>query len=215
MAQAALRALLAGPTASELAAAPGLSSGVPGDTLLFGVSIADGVARVDLSEEFGSGGGEASLFGRIAQVVYTVTQFSTVRAVELRLDGRPAPLFTGDGAPLDRPAVRDDYLRFLPPVFVDRPWSGQSVDSPLRLTGRANVFEARFFAEVSDAGGRSLGRTAVMATCGSGCWGDFDVRLPFNEPGTRRGWLSVWTASPRDGSVQDLRRYPIVFGSGG
>ena len=59
VAAAALRELCAGPTDEEQAA--GLTSNVPESTELLGVTIRDGVAYVDLSSEYASGGGSLSM----------------------------------------------------------------------------------------------------------------------------------------------------------
>jgi len=48
-----------------------------------------GVARVDLSSDFETGGSSRSLQLRLAQVVYTLTQFPTVSAVRFSVDGTP------------------------------------------------------------------------------------------------------------------------------
>src|SRR5437870_3641817 len=65
--RAALTALLAGPSAEEKAA--GLASSVPTGTQLLGLSIVDGIATVDLSGGFDSGGGTLSERMRLAEVV--------------------------------------------------------------------------------------------------------------------------------------------------
>jgi hypothetical protein len=52
------------------------------------MNIDDGLATIDLSREFEAGGGSLSMFGRLAQLVYTVTQFPTVDEVALMLDGQ-------------------------------------------------------------------------------------------------------------------------------
>ena len=83
----ALGGLLAGPTAAERAR--GFRSAVPAGTALRSVSIEDGVATVDLSARFAAGGSIASVRTRLAQLVFTATQFPTVSAVRLMLDGRP------------------------------------------------------------------------------------------------------------------------------
>ena len=60
------------------------SSAIPAGTRLLGLSIAGQIATVDLSSEFESGGGATSVLGRLAQVVYTLTQFPTVTSVSSR-----------------------------------------------------------------------------------------------------------------------------------
>ena len=108
----AIRALIAGPTGAEAEA--GLSSAVPTDTLLLGITIRDGLATIDLSQEFEAGGGTFSMTARLAQVVYTVTQFPTVERVQFRLDGRPVTVFSSEGLLLEEPVGRSDYLAALP-----------------------------------------------------------------------------------------------------
>jgi germination protein M len=78
VASAAMTALLAGPSPKEAAATPAISTTVPAGTQLLGLSITNGVATVDLSSEFETGGGSASVLGRLGQVVYTLTQFPSV-----------------------------------------------------------------------------------------------------------------------------------------
>ena len=149
--RAALNALFEGPTAEELAASPPLTTSIPDGTILLGLDIADGLATVDLSREFESGGGSASMFGRLAQVVYTLTQFPTVKQVAFQLDGEPVTVFSGEGIVLDEPSGREDYEAFLPSVFVERPTWGATIGNPVRVSGIANVFEAVFFVEVRDS----------------------------------------------------------------
>jgi hypothetical protein len=87
VATAALEALLAGPTRSERTT--GIGSEIPPGTQLLGVTIANGVAHVDLSSDFQAGGSSRSLQLRLAQFVYTLTQFPTVSAVRFSVDGTP------------------------------------------------------------------------------------------------------------------------------
>jgi hypothetical protein len=108
----AIRSLIDGPT--DIDEGSGLSSAVPPDTLLLGLDIDDGLATVDLSREFEAGGGSFSMFARLAQVVYTLTQFPTVDRVAFRLDGEPVTTFSGEGIVFDGPVDNDDYLGFLP-----------------------------------------------------------------------------------------------------
>ena len=209
--RAAMNELLDGPTAAEASASPALTSAVPDGTTLLGLEVADGIATVDLSRGFESGGGSASMFARLAQVTYTLTQFSTVDRVLFLLEGTPVTVFSSEGIVLTGPAVRADFQDLLPPVFVDRPaWDG-TLTSPARVTGVANVFEASFMIEVRDAEGRTLVREHAMATCGTGCWGTFDITLRFSVPRRQTGSLVVYVLSARDGSVEDLRSYRVTL----
>ena len=108
----ALESLLAGPSEGEVAA--DLFSAVPDGTELLGLDVEDRIATVDLSSEFEQGSGSMAEFLRLAQVVYTLTQFETVEGVNFRLAGEPVELFGGHGIILDRPETRQDF-KFLRP----------------------------------------------------------------------------------------------------
>lgn len=126
----AIRALIAGP--SEAQQEIGLSSSVPTDTLLLGITIEDGLATVDLSREFESGGGSFAMLTRLAQVVYTLTQFPTVDEVEFWLDGQAVTVFSSEGLLLEEPVSRSDYLSAVPltPVVLDDVPRWQQADLP-------------------------------------------------------------------------------------
>ena len=209
-AHAAMTQLLAGPVAGERTADPGISTLIPAGTELLGVSIADGVARVDLSGEFGTGGGTFAARGRLAQVVYTLTQFPSVDAVTFLLDGERVTVMPPEGIPVGEPSSRADFRdELLPAIFVDRPAWGASLLPPGRVTGLANVFEAQFRIALVAANGKVLVDRPVLATCGSGCWGRFDVTLDYAVTKGQWGTLRVWDPSERDGEAEFVREYPI------
>ena len=108
----AIRALIAGPTPSEQDTE--LSTAIPADTLLLGLTISDGLATIDLSREFEVGGGSFNILSRLAQVVYTLTQFETIDEVVFHLDGEPVTVFSGEGVLLEDPVDRGDYETILP-----------------------------------------------------------------------------------------------------
>ncbi|MEA2002028.1 MAG: GerMN domain-containing protein, partial [Actinomycetota bacterium] len=108
----AIRALVDGPTPAEQDTE--LSTAIPADTLLLGLTIEDGLATIDLSREFEVGGGSFNILSRLAQVVYTLTQFPTIDEVLFHLDGRPVDVFSGEGVVLEDPVDRSDYATILP-----------------------------------------------------------------------------------------------------
>ena len=180
--RAAVDALLEGPDVHETQR--DVRTAVPPDTDLLGLDIDGGVATVDLTSEFESGGGSLSMTMRLAQVVYTLTQFETVDTVQFMLDGERVDVFSAEGIVLDHPVERRDYEELLPPILVTSPRIEETVGNPITIEGSANVFEANVTIRVEDAAGKELARTFTTATCGTGCRGTFSatVRLrPTNE----------------------------------
>lgn len=111
---AALNALFEGPTDAELTTWPAIGTAIPEDTELLGLTISNGVAKVDVSQEFASGVGTFSVTARVAQVVYTLTQFPTVDSVEFFIAGQKVEVFSNEGLILDGPQEPDDYYGLLP-----------------------------------------------------------------------------------------------------
>jgi germination protein M len=199
---AAVAALLAGPNDDELGARPAMYSDVPDGTRFFGLTIEEGVATVNLSKEFVSGGDSASMRGRVAQVVYTLTQFPSITSVRFQIDGQVLAIFSeGLG--------REDYRDQLPAIFVDRPAWGGVLGNPARIVGLANVFEATFRVEIVDGQGRALAAGPVTASCGSDCWGTFDVTVPYHVAAAGWGTLRVFEPSAKDGSPTNVTQYPV------
>jgi germination protein M len=190
---------------------PQIATAIPSGTNLLGISIKNGVATVDLSREFESGGGSASAFYRLGQVVYTLTQFSTVRSVLFQVEGETVTTFGPEGIVLEGPQARRDFRAQLPTIFVDRPAFGAAAGNPTRVTGSADVFEATFRIAILDGSGKVLVDQHAMATCGGGCEprGTFDVTLRYDVPKAQWGRLRVYYGSAMDGSPQDIRDYPV------
>jgi germination protein M len=227
-ATAAMRALLAGPSAKERAAVLRIRTLIPAGTKLLGIEISGGLATVDLSAEFASlspddawDGGSYSLHGRLAQVVYTLTQFTTVDRVNFKLDGKPVKVLFGMPDPengsseaivLDKPVTRATYRdHYLPLIFVDRPAWGAALLNPGRVTGLANVFEAQFRIALLDRNDKVLIDRPVLATAGTGTWGRFDVTLSYDVSRAQWGTLRVWDISEYSGRPIAVREYPVYL----
>ena len=207
-AAAAMNALLAGPTTAESAGRT-MTTAIPVGTRLLGVTIKNGVATVNLSTEFDSGGGSASMQYRLAQVAYTLTQFATVKSVVFQVEGQTVTVFGTEGIVLNGPVGRTDYTDQLPAIFVDRSAYGAALGNPGRVAGNANVFEATFRVAVIDAGGKTLVDQQVTATCGTGCRGTFDVTVRYTVSKGQWGTLRAYDASAKDGSPENVREYPV------
>ncbi len=207
----AVRALLQGPTAQERG--QGLSTAIPAGTTLHGIVIKDRLATVDLSSQFGSGGGSASMKARVAQVVFTVTRFPTVDRVSFELDGKPVTALGGEGLLLDEPQTRADYEEQSPAVLVELPRWGETVAVPVGVNGTANVFEAVFFLELRDSTGKVIASRRVQATSGTGTRGTFTATLTPASTASSTGpaRLQSYVMSAKDGSRQDVTSIPITL----
>jgi germination protein M len=184
VARAALVELLEGPTSGE--AARGLTSDIPRGTKLDDLAVDDdATAVVELSQPLD----EAAT----AQVVYTLTQFPSIKRV--RLEGEEH--------------VRGDFEPHTPSVLVESPVPGEGVTTPIRIDGTANTFEATFNVEVVDAAGKVLGERFVTATSGSGTRGRFDADVEFRAMSDGPGELVVFEISAEDGSRMNEVRIPL------
>jgi len=186
---AAMEDLLAGPTPLEASA--GVTTVIPAGTRLLGLTISKGVATVDLSSEFESGGGSASMSARLAQVACTLDQFETVKGVSFELDGQAVDVFSGEGIVLDHPVRCRDYADLLPVILVEHPSIGQRVESGITVSGSANVFEANVTVRVLDAGGTEMASGFTTATCGTGCRGTFSIDMDFEVTHEQAGTLVI------------------------
>jgi hypothetical protein len=125
----------------------------------------------------------------LAQVVYTLTQFPTVKSV----NGK----------------TRADVEGFVPQILVEHPTADETVTSPLRVTGNANTFEATFEYDLKDANGAVLAHHFVTATSGNGQRGTFDFTIPFTVTSEQDGTLVVFESSAEDGSRIHIREIPL------
>ena len=96
----------------------------------------------------------------------------------------------------------------LPPIVIESPLPGESVTSPIRVTGTANVFEATVSFEVRDDAGNVVMRTFTTATSGSGTRGTFETELAVPNlagPAT----IVAFEASAEDGSPLHVVEVPV------
>jgi hypothetical protein len=182
---AAVRELLEGPSADE----QGLETAIPAGTELESLAIAGGVASVELSTPLGQD-------DAVAQVVYTLTQFPTVKRVDVGAD-----------TPLGRRAFENQT----PAILVESPLPGKSVEPGFAVTGTANTFEATFNYELEDDAGRVLSDDFVTATSGSGTRGSFRFTVEYEHDGPGEGKLVVFELSAEDGSRINEHEIPLAL----
>ncbi|HEU4319596.1 MAG TPA: GerMN domain-containing protein [Acidimicrobiia bacterium] len=203
----ALNALLEGVTDEE--AAMGLSSTIPDGTELLGVEVADGVALVDLSREFESGGGSLSMMGRVAQIVYTATRFDDVDSVRFLLEGDPLDVLGGEGLIIDEPQTRSAWVELVPPILIEEPLWGSSVGREIDVTGSADLESGAVSFVIVDADGLIVHEGEVGTSPGERSEYATSVVLE-DVPHPGKGSIIVWEWAA-DGSQQHVLEYPLTL----
>ena len=203
----ALEALFDGPTDAERHA--DVSTSINPGTRLLDLTIDEGVATVDLDSTFTANETLASVVGSLAQVVYTLTQFDSVKGVVFEVDGNPLfELFGNPGADVQR---RADFADQLPFILVGSPGIGERVSSPVTIAGTANVFEAVVSIAILDEHGRTVASTFTMATCGTGCRGSYATDVRYHVDTRQPGTLRVYEVSAMDGSPIHVVEIPVIL----
>jgi Immunoglobulin-like domain of bacterial spore germination/Sporulation and spore germination len=155
-----------------------LDTAIPRELRLEDVAIKGGTADLELGPRLPNR-------QALAQIVYTLTQFPTVKKVSIN-----------GGAPVGRLAFEAQT----PAILVESPLPGESVEPGFHVRGTANTFEATFNYELKDAEGRVLRKDFVTATSGSGTRGTFRFRLEYEVDEPQQGTLVVFEISAEDGS---------------
>jgi hypothetical protein len=143
------------------------------------------------------------------QLIYTAGDGEEVSEVLFTVDGDPVTAFGSEGLDISQPLGRDAFLDQLNSVNLDSALSG-SGDSPLVVTGFANVFEATVSLEVVDAGGAVVVEDFATATCGTGCWGAYEFQVDHDFVGGET--VRVFWHSAEDGSPSDVVSVPVAWG---
>ena len=102
--ESAFSQLLAGPSKSA-----DYTTTIPEGTKLLTLDATEEDIKVNLSQEFVSGGGSASMTSRLAQVVYTATSLDSNSKVWISVEGKPLELLGGEGITVSQPMTRQEF----------------------------------------------------------------------------------------------------------
>ena len=105
-----LEALLRGPTPTEVN--QGLLSLLSPNTRLLKVYVREGTAYLDFSEAFRFNSlGKEGLAAQLKQVIYSATEFSTVKRVQILIEGKAADYLGPEGLYIGKPLGRDSFAQ--------------------------------------------------------------------------------------------------------
>jgi hypothetical protein len=147
------------------------------------VTIGDGTATVALDH---------ATQDQAAEIVYTLTQFATVKRVDVA--GRAG-------------LTRDDFASYVPPIFVESPAAGAQMPQTFHVSGTASVFEATLVVQlVRD--GKVILKQSVTASEGAPGRGTFDTTVHAT-PGEVT--VAAFSPSAADGTPQHEVDVPVTI----
>ena len=98
-------------------------------------------------------------------------------------------------------------------ITVTAPLSNARVTSPVTITGDASVFEAALQWRIVEGGGKVLAQGSTTASAGAPGRGTFSVTASYPPPSADTiGAIEVYDTSPKDGTIDELVRVPVVIG---
>jgi len=109
--ETAIKELLKGPTEEEKK--NGFSTSLNENTRILNLSIEGDTVNLDFSKDVEEGGGTLLMETRIAQIVYTSTQFPGIERVRFLIEGKTINYFSGEGITIvEKPISREDLKEF-------------------------------------------------------------------------------------------------------
>jgi hypothetical protein len=190
VARTALQQLLAGLTDGERRL--GFTTGV-GPNRIERLTISNGVATLDTAERLRQG-------PELAQIVYTLTQFPTIKRVSVVLE-------TNDAVELSR----TDFEDLTPPILIESPTPGAVVESPIGVRGTANTFEATLYLDLVKDGRKLVSQQLVTASSGSGTRGTFAAKLRYDLDAPGPATLVAYEIDASSGKRTHVVELPLTL----
>ncbi len=193
---------MSGPDRYEQSA--GLTSDIPQGTTVEKVSVSNRTVTINFNSAFYQSGTNAQMLGRIAQVVYTMTQFANVGSVAFQLGN--SVIESLGNVKLGKPIGRASVSGALPPLLVESPALSDKETSPLQLQA-VSAFSGVYSVQLYDQAGKQL--LDVVGTTLP--WATIDESVPYSASSTGTGKLVV-SASPRGLATEQVANIAIQVG---
>lgn len=95
-------------------------------------------------------------------------------------------------------------------ILINTPWIGDSIQSPVVISGEAAAFEGTVSIRIKDSSDHILAQTTTQTTTGQER-SPFKASIDFGKTNSKKGTVEVYTVSAKDGSDQDLVSISVVF----
>lgn len=181
----------------------GMANAIPADVAISSLELEGEVWIADMNEAFLEGaGGFLADITMLNQLVYTITDATTAGQVRFTVNGQPIEAFGTDGLVLTDPVGRDDFLDQVHVINLTEPIV--EIEDGWLVRGIARVFEATLVVNVLDGDGSVTHEEFVTASCGTDCWGDFEIVLDSDLITPGETSIELFQYSAEDGSAVDV-----------
>jgi hypothetical protein len=166
---------------ADLILPAGAMNAVPAGVEALVVRRADGTDNaliIEMNEAFLDGaGGLLADFTMLNQLIYTATTLEGIEEVHFIVNNEPIVAFGSEGLGLESSVNRQTFQEGnLALIYLTEPVVADG-DGTVEVVGISNTFEATVNLIVRNGDGEIVHEAFTTATCGSGCWGDFEFTV--------------------------------------
>ena len=192
---------------------PGACRVLPPDTSILDISINNGLATVDFSQEVLKAGVGCRMeeLG-IKSIVNTLTEFPGIKEVSFMVEGKldeRAMDWWGHVGLYNQPFSRDLSVVGQPRTWVISPSEGQVVKSPLKIRGLAGAGSG-VNARLLDANGLVIATGFTSTSPTDPAWAEYHLSLPFTRPDSANLWLEVFRYDELQGTIIDKETISLL-----
>ncbi len=186
---------------------------VPAGVEALDVRRADGTDNaliIEMNEAFLAGaGGVLADFTMLNQLIYTATTLEGIEEVHFIVNNEPIVAFGSEGLGLESSVNRETFQEHLGLIYLTEPVVADG-DGAMQIVGISNTFEATVNLIVRNGAGDIVHEAFTSATCGTGCWGDFEFTIDeaLVDADTR---IQILEFSAEDGDPANMITVPVIF----
>ena len=174
---------------------------LPENTKVLGITVNDGVATVDFSEEIKDFTTGAPLEATSLQAIAnTLTEFNTIDEVKILVEGEEVETLWGHVNLSAGNLKRNLDLVEEPIAWVDNLKDGDLLTNTTSIKGSMSVFENTMNYRLYDENGNIIAEHYVNGKLNGLTRADFDFTIDFKTPNSDKGKLQLFAISAKDGS---------------
>jgi spore germination protein GerM len=91
-----------------------ITTAIPENTKLMNLTVKQNGVYIDLSSDFTTGGGSASMISRLGQVIYTASSVNPNANIWISVEGKPLDILGEEGLIVEQPMTREIFIKSFP-----------------------------------------------------------------------------------------------------